>query len=171
MLYYLVLKLTSEVSAFNAFKYLTTRTGGAILTALLFIFVFGPKIISLLKVKQGRGQPIRTDGPQRHIVENHRIAAGSAPEIGEFSADLHVAGLVAHHIVSTAVADGNCAAGAGAVPRERGGVEAGSVHPGTPQRGGASFTTTGSSAVAVTVFVSTSRSSRKAFKTTSPGRT
>ncbi len=69
MLYYLVLKLTSEVSAFNAFRYLTTRTGGAILTALLFIFVFGPKIISLLKVKQGRGQPIRTDGPQRHIVE------------------------------------------------------------------------------------------------------
>lgn len=31
--------------------------------------MFGPKIISLLKVKQGRGQPIRSDGPQRHIVE------------------------------------------------------------------------------------------------------
>lgn len=69
MLYYLVLKLTSEVSAFNAFRYLTTRTGCAILTALLFIFVLGPKIIALLKVKQGRGQPIRTDGPQRHILE------------------------------------------------------------------------------------------------------
>jgi phospho-N-acetylmuramoyl-pentapeptide-transferase len=69
MLYYLILKLTSEVSAFNAFRYLTTRTGGAILTALFFIFVFGPKIIALLKIKQGKGQPIRTDGPQRHIVE------------------------------------------------------------------------------------------------------
>jgi phospho-N-acetylmuramoyl-pentapeptide-transferase len=69
MLYYLVLKLTSEVSAFNAFRYLTTRTGGAILTALLFVFIFGPKIISLLKIKQGKGQPIRSDGPQRHIVE------------------------------------------------------------------------------------------------------
>ena len=69
MLYYLLVKLTSEFSAFNAFRYLTTRTGGAILTALLFIFVFGPKIIALLKVKQGKGQPIRTDGPQRHIVE------------------------------------------------------------------------------------------------------
>ncbi len=69
MLYYLLTSLTSEVSAFNVFRYLTTRTGGAILTALLFAFVFGPKIISLLKVKQGRGQPIRSDGPQRHIVE------------------------------------------------------------------------------------------------------
>ena len=69
MLYYLVLKLTTEISAFNVFRYLTTRTGCAVLTALLFIFVFGPKIIALLKVKQGRGQPIRLDGPQRHIVE------------------------------------------------------------------------------------------------------
>ena len=51
MLYYLVLKLTTEVSAFNALRYLTTRTGMAVLTALLVIFDFGPKIISLLKIK------------------------------------------------------------------------------------------------------------------------
>src|SRR5438477_751415 len=69
MLYYLILRLTTEVSALNAFRYLTTRTGMAVLTALLVIFVFGPSIISLLKVKQGRGQPIRSDGPQRHIIE------------------------------------------------------------------------------------------------------
>lgn len=69
MLYYIILKLTTEVSAFNAFRYLTTRTGAAILTALLFVFVFGPKIIALLKIKQGRGQPIRADGPQRHLLE------------------------------------------------------------------------------------------------------
>jgi phospho-N-acetylmuramoyl-pentapeptide-transferase len=35
----------------------------------LFVFLFGPRIISLLKLKQGKGQPIRSDGPQRHIVE------------------------------------------------------------------------------------------------------
>ena len=69
MLYYLLLKLTTEVSAFNALRYLTTRTGMAVLTALLVIFVFGPKIISLLKIKQGKGQPIRADGPLRHIIE------------------------------------------------------------------------------------------------------
>ena len=69
MLYYLLTSLTDDVSAFNVFRYLTTRTGGAILTALFFIFVCGPSMIALLKVKQGRGQPIRSDGPQRHIVE------------------------------------------------------------------------------------------------------
>ena len=69
MLYYLLTSLTNDVSAFNVFRYLTTRTGGAILTALFFIFVAGSRMIALLKVKQGRGQPIRSDGPQRHIVE------------------------------------------------------------------------------------------------------
>jgi phospho-N-acetylmuramoyl-pentapeptide-transferase len=69
MLYYILTSLSGEVTAFNVFRYLTTRTGGAILTALLFVFVFGPKIIALLKIKQGKGQPIRTDGPQRHIIE------------------------------------------------------------------------------------------------------
>jgi phospho-N-acetylmuramoyl-pentapeptide-transferase len=69
MLYYLLTHLTVEVSAFNVFRYLTTRTGGSIITALVWIFLFGPWIISHLKVKQGRGQPIRLDGPQRHIVE------------------------------------------------------------------------------------------------------
>jgi phospho-N-acetylmuramoyl-pentapeptide-transferase len=69
MLYYLLTSLMNDVSAFNVFRYLTTRTGGAILTALFFIFFAGPKVIELLKIKQGRGQPIRTDGPQRHILE------------------------------------------------------------------------------------------------------
>ncbi len=69
MLHFLLTSLTDEFSVFNVFRYLTTRTGGAVLTALFFIFILGPKIISLLKVKQGKGQPIRTDGPQRHIVE------------------------------------------------------------------------------------------------------
>src|SRR5262245_23061168 len=69
MLYHLLVSLTDEVSVLNVFRYQTTRTGSAVLTALLFIWWFGPTIISLLKVKQGRGQPISTDRPQRHIVE------------------------------------------------------------------------------------------------------
>ncbi len=69
MLFLLLTSLADEVSPFNVFRYQTTRTGLAILTALIFVFLFGPRIISLLKVKQGRGQPIRSDGPQRHIVE------------------------------------------------------------------------------------------------------
>src|SRR4029453_15011752 len=69
MLYHLLTSLTDEVSLLNVFRYQTTRTGSAILPSLLFIWLFGPTIISLLKVKQGRGQPIRSDGPQRHIIE------------------------------------------------------------------------------------------------------
>jgi len=69
MLFLLFSSLADEVSPFNVFRYQTSRTGLAIITALIFVFLFGPRIISLLKVKQGRGQPIRSDGPQRHIVE------------------------------------------------------------------------------------------------------
>ena len=69
MLYQLLSGLAGEVSALNVFRYITFRTGGAIVTALLFVMLFGPSLISLLRLKQGKGQPIRSDGPQRHIVE------------------------------------------------------------------------------------------------------
>jgi phospho-N-acetylmuramoyl-pentapeptide-transferase len=54
-------------SPLNVFRYITFRTGGATATALLFVFWFGPSIISLLRVRQGKGQPIREDGPQSHL--------------------------------------------------------------------------------------------------------
>jgi phospho-N-acetylmuramoyl-pentapeptide-transferase len=69
MLYHLLVSLSDQFSALNVFRYLTFRTGGAIMTALLFVFMFGPGLISVLRLKQGRGQPIRNDGPQRHILE------------------------------------------------------------------------------------------------------
>ncbi|WP_034993464.1 phospho-N-acetylmuramoyl-pentapeptide-transferase [Beijerinckia mobilis] len=52
----------------NLFRYITFRTGGAIATALFFVFFFGPNIIRALRIKQGKGQPIRTDGPQSHLL-------------------------------------------------------------------------------------------------------
>ncbi|HEX2509298.1 MAG TPA: phospho-N-acetylmuramoyl-pentapeptide-transferase [Microvirga sp.] len=55
-------------SPLNVFRYITFRTGGATATALLFVFWFGPSIISLLRLKQGKGQPIREDGPQSHLL-------------------------------------------------------------------------------------------------------
>jgi len=69
MLQYLLVDLSDHVSFFNVFRYLTFRTGGAIMTALIFVFLFGPALINVLRLRQGRGQPIRDDGPQRHIVE------------------------------------------------------------------------------------------------------
>src|SRR6267154_1278574 len=52
----------------NVFRYITFRTGGAVVTGALFVFLFGPWIIDHLRLRQGKGQPIRTDGPQSHLV-------------------------------------------------------------------------------------------------------
>ena len=52
----------------NVFRYITFRTGGAVVTGALFVFLFGPWIIDNLRLRQGKGQPIRTDGPQSHLV-------------------------------------------------------------------------------------------------------
>jgi phospho-N-acetylmuramoyl-pentapeptide-transferase len=58
-----------QIAFLRLFKYLTFRSGGAVLTALFVAFIMGPALIRWLKLKQGKGQPIRADGPQRHIVE------------------------------------------------------------------------------------------------------
>jgi phospho-N-acetylmuramoyl-pentapeptide-transferase len=68
MLYALV-HFSDQVGPLNVFRYITFRTGGAIMTALLFVFLFGPAIIDLLRVKQGKGQPIREDGPPTHFAK------------------------------------------------------------------------------------------------------
>jgi phospho-N-acetylmuramoyl-pentapeptide-transferase len=68
MLYELV-NFSDQIGVLNVFKYITFRTGGAIFTALLFVMLFGPGIIDLLRVKQGKGQPIRDDGPKSHLLK------------------------------------------------------------------------------------------------------
>lgn len=68
MLYHLLVPLADDYIIFNVFRYLTFRTIGAVVTAMLICFVFGPRIIRALKAKQKRGQPIRDDGPQSHII-------------------------------------------------------------------------------------------------------
>ena len=67
-MFYWLTELSDKVSFFNVFRYITFRTGGAVVTALVFVFLFGGPIIDLLRMKQGKGQPIRTDGPQSHLV-------------------------------------------------------------------------------------------------------
>ncbi len=66
MLYWLV-DFSDQIGALNVFRYITFRTGGAIFTALVFVLLFGPGIIDTLRVKQGKGQPIRDDGPKSHL--------------------------------------------------------------------------------------------------------
>jgi len=76
MLYWLV-DLSDKLSVLNVFRYITFRTGGAVITALFFVFLFGPTIIDRLRLFQGKGQPIRSDGPQSHI-----IAKAGTPTMG-----------------------------------------------------------------------------------------
>ena len=67
-MFYWLTELSDKVSFLNVFRYITFRTGGSIVTALVFVFLFGGPIIDLLRLKQGKGQPIRGDGPQSHLV-------------------------------------------------------------------------------------------------------
>src|ERR671921_83377 len=60
--------LSHLLSPLNVFRYITFRAGGATATAMLFVFWLGPSIISLLRLKQGKGQPIREDGPKSHLL-------------------------------------------------------------------------------------------------------
>jgi phospho-N-acetylmuramoyl-pentapeptide-transferase len=66
MLIWLV-ELANHVQFFNLFRYITFRTGAAAFTSAFIVFMFGPRIIASLRVRQGRGQPIRADGPQTHF--------------------------------------------------------------------------------------------------------
>src|SRR6476659_5678655 len=68
-MFYKLVEFSGQIGPLNVFKYITFRTGGAIFTALLFVMLFGPGIIDLLRVKQGKGQPIRADGPQTHLAK------------------------------------------------------------------------------------------------------
>jgi len=69
MLYHLFAPLADEFQIFNLFNYITFRVGGSIMTALIISFLVGPGLIDWMRAKQGKGQPIRKDGPQSHIVE------------------------------------------------------------------------------------------------------
>ncbi len=68
MLYLLTL-LSDGGDVFNLFRYITFRAGGAFLTALLFGFIFGQPLINVLRRRQGKGQPIRSDGPEGHFAK------------------------------------------------------------------------------------------------------
>jgi len=67
MLYFLS-ALSDGGDIFNLFRYITFRAGGAFFTALVFGFVFGRPMINMLKRMQVKGQPIREDGPESHLL-------------------------------------------------------------------------------------------------------
>lgn len=69
MLYVIFRPLADQFILFNLFRYITFRAGAACLTAMVVAFVLGPSVIRWLKSLQPAGQPIRLDGPERHLIE------------------------------------------------------------------------------------------------------
>jgi phospho-N-acetylmuramoyl-pentapeptide-transferase len=68
-MFYWLAELSDGGDFFNLFRYITFRAGGAFMTALIFGFLFGRPLIDVLRRKQGKGQPIREDGPEGHFVK------------------------------------------------------------------------------------------------------
>lgn len=68
MLYLLAEWLNFE-GLLNLVRYQTFRTGATLMTALIFGLIIGPRFINMLRVRQGKGQPIREDGPQSHLAK------------------------------------------------------------------------------------------------------
>ncbi len=69
MLHYLALTLGDAIPGINVLRYITFRSGAAVLLALFLVFMFGPRLIAMLRVRQGKGQPIRADGPEGHFAK------------------------------------------------------------------------------------------------------
>lgn len=68
MIHYLLNEFSEYFSFLNAFGYITSRVGAAVITSMVLVFIFGPSLIKQLKNVQGEGQPIREDGPQSHLL-------------------------------------------------------------------------------------------------------
>jgi phospho-N-acetylmuramoyl-pentapeptide-transferase len=66
---YLIAEQLGFPGVFNLIRYLSFRAGAASATALLIGLMLGPWLIRWLRAKQGKGQPIRADGPQTHLAK------------------------------------------------------------------------------------------------------
>ncbi|NVK15526.1 MAG: phospho-N-acetylmuramoyl-pentapeptide-transferase, partial [Rhodobacteraceae bacterium] len=81
MLYWLT-ALSDGGDVFNLFRYITFRAGGAFMTALIFGFLFGKPLINVLRKRQGKGQPIRDDGPEGHFSKAGTPTMGGLLVVG-----------------------------------------------------------------------------------------
>ncbi len=79
MLFNFLAPLGDDFAVFNLFRFLTFRTGGAVMTAMILSFILGPPLIRWLRSMQANGQPIRDDGPGSHL-----IAKKGTPTMGGF---------------------------------------------------------------------------------------
>ncbi len=66
---YLIAEQLGFPGILNLIRYISFRAGAASATALVIGLLLGPKMISWLRVTQGKGQPIRDDGPRSHLAK------------------------------------------------------------------------------------------------------
>ena len=66
---YLIAEQLGFPGVLNLIRYISFRAGAASATALAIGLFLGPWLISQLRVRQGKGQPIRADGPQSHLAK------------------------------------------------------------------------------------------------------
>ncbi|MFT5330439.1 phospho-N-acetylmuramoyl-pentapeptide-transferase [Parasphingorhabdus sp.] len=66
-MFYLLAQWLDFEGIFNVFRYLSFRSGAAVSTSLFIGLLIGPKFINMLRMRQGKGQPIREDGPITHL--------------------------------------------------------------------------------------------------------
>jgi phospho-N-acetylmuramoyl-pentapeptide-transferase len=66
---YLIAEHLGFPGVLNLIRYISFRAGAASATALVIGLLLGPWFISYLRASQGRGQPIRADGPQTHLAK------------------------------------------------------------------------------------------------------
>lgn len=78
MFFEFLFPLAEDYPFFNVFRYITFRSAGAVITALVVSFVSGPAIIRWLKSSQGAGQPIRDDGPESHLLKQGTPTMGGS---------------------------------------------------------------------------------------------
>ncbi len=89
MLYLLLSPFADQFQALNLINYLTFRTGAAMMTAFILALAIGNPFIGWLRTKGS--QPIRTDGPESHIV-----AKAGTPTMGGF---IILAGILAGTLI------------------------------------------------------------------------
>ena len=67
LLYLYYADIAQDYPLLNLIQYQTVRVGLAMATAMIVAVAMGSRFINWIRAKQGRGQPIRDDGPVSHL--------------------------------------------------------------------------------------------------------
>ncbi|MFN4038960.1 MAG: phospho-N-acetylmuramoyl-pentapeptide-transferase, partial [Erythrobacter sp.] len=87
-MFYWLAELFGFEGIFNLVRYQSFRAGATLMTALAIGLVIGPRFINLLRVRQGKGQPIREDGPQSHLAKRGTPTMGGLMILTSLTASL-----------------------------------------------------------------------------------